>query len=465
MRCSKTTGSVLLILGIVVVRLPLLFSPTLIPDIDEAALAIQVQKWLEGIPVQSFFPGQIHNWVGLEMLIVAPWLMLFPPSVYALKLPVLLIFSASVLLLFHVATKRLRPLPLVLLMLGVTSLPPLLIWSMKLRGGYIPAFFFMSLAMFILSRKRVWPIHMLFFGASLSLMIQSHLLCGVFAIVPISTLLKRNYLNPYHIIFASFGVIIGWMITLIGKTPKLLFPADTDRFADSFAVFSAPIIHDFWQFLSGQFLFWQTPSPSLIFLVVPLLLTALIIKMMVGPQRIQMALLILGVIVFYWLFQPFPLRYGVPFLLALLAMVASSPPNIRGQWLVIPTAYIILIPFITPFLHSHLHSKESTRTENQIREWVKRDAEYATVFCEDEALAYILNFYGETHYRAKPAYSRFQRDWYDAEHALQSNDAVGLISQRPVINDMIGSPIGLSFYFYDALDHSDLKKLGFELKE
>jgi hypothetical protein len=465
MHCSKSTGTLLLLLGTIVVRLPLLMSPSLIPDLDEAALAIQVQKWLEGISVQSFFPGQTHNWVGLEMLMIAPGLLLFSPSVFSLKLPMLVLFSASVLLLYHSGVKHLRPLPFALLLFIVTSMPPLLVWSMKLRGGYVPAFFFMSLTLFVLSRNRVWPVQMVFVGLFVSLMLQSHLLCAVFALMPIIALYKRENISVWYMLFAVLGGIIGWMITRVGKTPKPLYPADTSRFADDFSVFSAPIFSDMWQFMSGQFLFWQTSGPSLIFLGAPLLVLALIGFLFFGRGRIYIALLVSGFLLFYWLFQPFPLRYGIPFLFALIGMVAVFSPQVRGHWLIIPALYLGSLPFISPFYHTHLQHDDGVRLEDELRRWASEHSDFATVFCEDESMAYILNFYSNVHYRSKLAYSRFQRDWYDAELALRDGKRVALISQRPILNGINGTSIGMTFYIYDTIDQSVLKNLGFELKE
>lgn len=466
MHCSKSTGVILLIVGIVLPRLAFFLSNDFIPDLDEAALGIQIQKWIDGIAVHAFFPGQTHNWVGLEIVLAVPGLALFPPSLYALKLPVLLIFISAMVLFYCVGLRSMRPLPLALLLIFVSTLPPLLVWSMKFRGGYVPAFFFMSVVAYVISMKRVWPIHMLIVGAALMLMFQSHILCALAALLPLSVRFKEEFISVWYLSFTLLGALLGWLITQIGVSPNLLFPPDNQRFAEGFAVFSAPIFKDVWQFLSGQFLFWQTPEPSFWFVGVPLLFFLLVfISATKRRVRAQHFVLFVGILMFYWLFQPFPLRYGIPFLFAFVGLIAMEPPQIRGQWLVLPVIYLMVLPYVVPFTHTHIAGDDNERLESRLRIWATDHEQYDVVFCEDETIAYLMNFYGSIHYRAKPAYSRFQRDWYDAELALRNGGTIGLMSASPIIEGRKGRPIGRSFYLHDGVDQQVLNNLGFSLKE
>lgn len=466
-RCSKSTGLIFLVLGLLLPRLPILLSADFLPDIDEAALAIQVQKWLSGISVPAYFPGQTHNWSGIEMVLAVPGLALFPPSVWTIKIPVLLLFISAMSFLYFTGVKYMRPLPLVILLVTVAAFPPMLIWSMKFRGGYVPAFFLASLSVMLLDRKTVWPYQMLFIGTALTLMFASHLLVALVCLLPLLVVVKKSTLSKMHLMFLLVGVLLALGILQIGASPNDLYPPDTKNFAKQFAVFSAPLHLDVYRFFSGQWLFWYQPHISMFFVGVPIVVIFLLYKMMQLPTRGVVALLLLGAILFYWLLQPFPLRYGISFLFAATMLVAIRPPSIRGVKMLLPAMYLLLLPFVVPFFQTHLtHASENGgRLELLLHDWARDQTSYETVFVEDETLAYLMNFYGGTHYRGKPAYGRFQRDWYDAEFALKNKKSLALISPAPLIGGLKGKPIGLSHYLYLQPKKEDLKKLGFQLKD
>lgn len=466
-RCSKTTGLFFLVVGLILPRLPIIFSADFLPDIDEAALMNQVQKWLSGVSVPAYFPGQTHNWSGLEMILSVPGLAMFPPSVFSVKVPMLLLFVAAMCFLYLAGVKHMRPLPLVVLLVCIAALPPMLIWSMKFRGGYVPAFFFASFSVMLLDRKTVWPYQMIFVGGALALMFASHFLVATICMLPLVVTLKKSVFTTMHVLFFLLGIFFAWGILQMGTKPNDLFPPDTKHFASGFAMFSAPLHLDVYRFFSGQWLFWYYPKISLFFIGVPLVVLYLFYKMMQTPSRGVLALLSLGAILFYWLLQPFPLRYGVSFLFAGIILIAIRPPNIRGLALLIPAVYLISLPFVVPFFQTHLTDSlnEKVHFESVLKGWGDRQKQYEAVFSEDETLAYLMNVYGKTHYRGKPAYGRFQSDWYDAEFALKDKKPVGLISPAPVIGGQIGQPIGLSQFFYSKINQEDLKKLGFQLKD
>lgn len=465
-RCSKSTGLIFLVLGLLLPRLPILLSVDMLPDIDEAALAIQVQKWLSGISVAAYFPGQTHNWSGIEMLLAAPGLALFPPSVWSVKIPVLLLFISAMIFLYLTGVKYMRPLPLVILLVAVAALPPMLIWSMKFRGGYVPAFFLASFSVMLLDQKTVWPYQMFLVGTALTLMFASHLLVALVCLLPLIMTVKKPICTKMHLLFLFAGVLMALVVLQIGVPPNDLYPPDTDNFAKQFVVFSAPIHLDVYRFFSGQWLFWYQPQISLLFMGVPMVVLFLFYRMMQSPTRGVLAILLLGTIIFYWLLQPFPMRYGISFLFAATILMAIRPPSIRGVTMLFPAMYLFILPFVVPFFQTHLaHSSEDgRRLELLLKDWAVDQKNYETVFSEDETLAYLMNFYGHTHYRGKPAYGRFQRDWYDAEFALKDNKPVALISPAPFIGASVGEPIGLSQYFYLQPKEEDLKKLGFQLK-
>ncbi|MCC5918014.1 MAG: hypothetical protein JJU02_11885 [Cryomorphaceae bacterium] len=469
MNSSKRFGFWVLMIGLIIPRLPFMFAPDFLPDIDESAIGIHLNKWLSGIRVPWYFPGQTHNFILPEMLVTAPFIKLLGPTSLALKLPVFLFFLLGMGLLYFVGLKRFQPLKIALILIILGAFPPILVWSMKLRGGYIPAFAFSCLLLWILDKKFLRFYHLIIIGFLLMLIWKSHNLCFIFMMIPVVYAAFRRTWELRNLFPIGIGAILMWLLTFIPIPPNNLFPADTSRLFAEGIHFSAPVFSDLLRFSSGQWLLWYIPEhhwvfyiflPFMIFFVYYLFKNE-------GSHRIFLTVLLGGFFTLYYFFQPFPLRYILPVFFGLIIFAPKILPEFKQRVLILIATLFLAVPYFKPFFHTHLDFDMAS--EKKLKSLIEShlDQEMKVVFCEDENLTYMLNFFADEKvlYRSKPPYSRFQSDWYDAESALLHRENVGLLCYHSQIGDQRGIPVSKEWFWYPEIKIQWLDLMDFELKE
>jgi hypothetical protein len=450
-------------LGLLIPRIVVLMSAEMLPDLDEAAIGIHVQNLLKGIPVSVYFPGQAHNFILLEMLVLAPLSLLFPGSLLILKIAPLIIFLGAMYFLIKSVEPDRRAIVSFLLII-LCTLPPVILWSMKLRGGYVPALFFACLIIWLKSRPRPRALWDFLIGAALFWMIVSHFLVAAFLLLPIIYYYFKIPFRKTEIIPGILGGLVGWGTTFIGKTPSVLYPADTSGiqlFPSGFDLASDLIV-----FLSGKWSFFQYDAIhwfSIIYVLISLFLARCLFALE-GLHRVFIFLAFAGFILFYTLLHPFPLRYFIPLTWAFVVFIALVPlKHIAWRlraFLIIP---LFIAVFSDQFTHTHLQFEGNN--SKAVKEIHLATKDFVSVFVEDESLAYLLNYTGNrsVHYRARPAYSRFQRDWYDGEMAINNAEKVGLLMK----NNMGYIPVDKEIHgwsLYHPVDLKLLESLNFEMK-
>ncbi len=124
-------------------------------DGDEAVVGLMGIDMLSG-EFPLYFYGQTYGFSLVEVLLIALGISLFGTTVLAIKLPMLLLWCAS-LVLFVLTTHHLTKKNFVMstiVMLVLITLPTWMVWSMKARGGYLTALLFSSLVIYLLVVSR-----------------------------------------------------------------------------------------------------------------------------------------------------------------------------------------------------------------------------------------------------------------------------------------------------------------------
>lgn len=133
-------------------RLPLLLDSGLIMDGDECVVALMAKHVYlgEGLPV--FFWGQNYGFSLIEVLFILPFYYLLGFTTIAVKLAMLSLWSIGVIFLYKAmvaANKENRSFAFLLIILFILS-PTWSKWSMEARGGYLTAFTFTSVTLYLL---------------------------------------------------------------------------------------------------------------------------------------------------------------------------------------------------------------------------------------------------------------------------------------------------------------------------
>jgi hypothetical protein len=141
------------IVAIVLSRLPQWFGGQLVPDGDECVVALMAKHLAEGRDVSVFFWGQRYGLAIFESGTAAAAFRLFWPSDAALKGAMLFLWSIG-WIFYVLATDRWAGRRVAILAGACLILcPGWASFSMKARGGYVTAFVFTGLVLWIVARE------------------------------------------------------------------------------------------------------------------------------------------------------------------------------------------------------------------------------------------------------------------------------------------------------------------------
>ena len=152
---TKIVLAVLVFAVCVVSRLFFINSNAFFLDGDEAIVALMGLDILDGnFPL--YFYGQNYGLSIIEALLVSVGVLFFGTTSLAVKIPMLILWSLSVVFLSFTFWRVLGKDRLAFaIAVGLFILSPTwLVWSLKARGGYLTSFFFASLIVFLLVTLR-----------------------------------------------------------------------------------------------------------------------------------------------------------------------------------------------------------------------------------------------------------------------------------------------------------------------
>ena len=125
-------------------------------DYDEAIVGLMAKHWHNAKEFPFYFYGQQYGFTFVETSIISLSYYLLPITDYAVKLPMLLLFSIGIICFYKTLTQlntKHKYLPLLITILFLLS-PAWAVWSLKARGGYLTAFLFTSIIMYLLLKKQ-----------------------------------------------------------------------------------------------------------------------------------------------------------------------------------------------------------------------------------------------------------------------------------------------------------------------
>jgi len=186
-----------------------------------------------------YFYGQNYGLSFLEAGLISLGIIFFNTSMLAVKIPMLLLWGASVVFIalsFNHLLKQKNLLALLFVALLILS-PTWLIWSMKARGGYLTSFFLASLTLFLLIKNagKIKPWLWLLTGAFLVIIYEAQPLWlpGILPVV-LYFFFTSNYTLPNYL--KSAGMLAGGV-----AVPFLLFR----------------------MIKSSMYVAWNTPQPNI----------------------------------------------------------------------------------------------------------------------------------------------------------------------------------------------------------
>ena len=147
------------ILGVVLVcilsRLPQLLSPYFHADYngDECVLGLMAKHIAEGREFPFYFWGQSYGFCWVEAGLVAIAIKLFGVSLFALKMPMLILWTFGCVFFYAAMaqwTHRIYGFWITCLLIFS---PAWMGWSMRARAGYITAFLLSTIVLFVLAQS------------------------------------------------------------------------------------------------------------------------------------------------------------------------------------------------------------------------------------------------------------------------------------------------------------------------
>jgi hypothetical protein len=332
----------------VLFRLPQLLSPQLLMDPDEAVIGVMARLLADGEQLPIFMLGRGHGLSMLEAALTASSITIFGATPLAIKLAMLALWLVG-LIFFVLAIKELFCPRLAVLIAPLLALAPgWAVWSMKARGGYITAFVFSNIGLWLIGkiRKRALPNPLVMGAVGVSVGV-TYLAQPFFAIamLPFLLLLSNAKLRGWVAAGAgAAGVVILLRVlardAFVGKVPGGM---RFDRMLDDLVHLPERV----WLALSGGYYYYLTILPGFWTIVAAtlwtILLTALGVSALVNLQinrkwtvrHASLAALTAMFAVVFIVDTPtsgFPYRYLLPLTGITLLLAGTELAERTQQW-------------------------------------------------------------------------------------------------------------------------------------
>ena len=247
-----------------ITRLPQILGQRFYPDGDECVVGLMAEHILQGKRFPIFFYGQKYGLSLLEVATAALCFKLFGISAIVLKLAMLLLWTAGCSLLAGAANRIRGPRAAGLAGSLLVFAPAWAQFSMKAWGGYVSAFVFSSLALFLAaglqeSSDRDWPSFSLL-GASAAIVAfaQPIWLAGLIPFLLV-TLRRRTPRQIASFAAGGIGVFLIVCAAAAREQPAYWSPPVFQRPKPLLALALLP--HRLWVNLSGAY-YLREPLPS-----------------------------------------------------------------------------------------------------------------------------------------------------------------------------------------------------------
>lgn len=216
MKWHSRYSVILIIILCFVSRLPQLFSENLLLDGDECIVGLMAKHFSDGTETPYFFYGQSYGFSLVEVSAIRIFYAIFDMSDISVKLAMLSIWTLGIIFFYKtlktVESGNNKWAPL-LFTLAFIVFPAWAMWSMKARGGYLTAFLFSSIIIYLISSQK-WNSRLItsfFIGFSIIIIFQSQVLwlAGLIPILLFHIFQKKQI---KQIIALSFGLLTGMTV-------------------------------------------------------------------------------------------------------------------------------------------------------------------------------------------------------------------------------------------------------------
>ena len=443
---------------VILARLPYLLSDHVYFDGDEAMVGIMGRDLITGRNLPIYFYGQQYGFSFFEALAAGFFILFLGSGLASLKLGGMLIFSLGIQRYLKIFRTKGLPLLPFMLMAGILCLfPTWQVWGTKLRGGYLTAFVGVAFVAEQLLLYDKWELKNWIKVAGISALIL--VAQPIFLIIVLPLLVFRLIKIERKHIVPTFG--LGLVALVLLRIPVFLnnfvwTPVGLGKFnLDGFTHY---FINGFWSVFTGFYAYsdiYEVPTLVKIGSALFLLLTVLALILMIAkgskPLRIQVLLLLLGMVLSLVPSVALGIgggRYLLPFftgvLLLLVWFAAGQLVEIKPttRMILFISMFAALIPttmrykqFVSFWLEAHLNDMQVL---NELKsELEKRNISHA--FASEWQVFWQLNYLGneEMSFRYLSMEDRVQR-FIDQtnECYLDTTCSTALVGSLWPLNDM-----------------------------
>lgn len=474
-------GSVyVIILLCIVSRLPQLFSPHFVLDGDEAIVGLMSKHFIEGKELPLFFYGQQYGFAFIEVLTVSVGYLIGGISDYSVKLSVFALWIAGVVFFYkslQVITKEQKLITLLVTVLLILS-PAWAVWAMKARGGYITAFTFSNVVLYILLKNKqgVLP----WFIAGLFSMIvfysQPLWLAGLLPLVVYALWNNRKWSAVF--IYAIGGVLFFTVITLLKKDGVVTWQPDVFPVVSWERIAQTPgYIYD--NLTGFYYLQHKDAVPGIVaafvYGLVIMLLLAVVYAFITGVRHsgknksllFAGSLSLLGVVAYNSIIDVASPRYALPFIGYALVFVAIVWSHVRKNLLTIPLLVLVFLGVVAIIKFKDYKIPDTDKAELQLLVGELQQNDITHVYTQGPLLQWHISFYSKEQVIARYLYPVDRHMPYIAAvdscyvSAPGHTALVGYRSQAG--NDANVVSIGEKYYLYKKPPQNLLDYLGFQI--
>lgn len=406
---------IIIILISFVSRLPQLFGENLLLDGDECIVGLMAKHFSEGIGIPYFFYGQSYGFSFFEVGVIRVFYWIFGISDISIKLAMLSLWTMGILFFYktlkEITSKKNSWIPLLLTLILIFS-PAWAIWSMKARGGYLTAFLFSFIIIYLISHKK-WKTNLFasfIIGLATTLIYQSQAL-WLAGLLPI--LGYHIFQNKKNSISLSVGLLVGISIFYLLKTnlptywsPQILSWPDMNL--DT--LFSIP--KRVYQSLTGSYSYGDFKAPifitkfhsfSMVVLIIASLSAGVICffkKKKINPLFYVLCCSVVCSIGYLIFINDSSPRYLLPLSGFAFLMFFLLMDNVKNTKVInLSLCLFILIGAYSMYDFKNYRHRSKPALISLIQELESRDIGY--VYCENGLLQWNLMFYSNERIKAR----------------------------------------------------------------
>ncbi len=411
----------ILLLTAVLLRLPMILGDHFVLDGDEAIVALMSLEALEEGVWRPLFWGQNYGFVLPEMLTTVPFIAAFGLNAFTTKLPMLLWFLLGAVAIFGTLERFTSSTPRLLLTLLVLLAPTWLLWSVRLRGGYVPAFAVAHLAIYLsVVSDEMRPTRGSLIGVLLGLTFVLQAIWFPGAVCFALVAWWRTGRDVRSILAATVSMVIPYLALLpfqvdapFHQPPFFQFDADVIAFNTSVYV---SYLERGMQGLHLHGRAFRELVSANIFSIGFLLLTLVVLG--VGLRRllsgkklgylVAAIAAILGLLLWSFFLGSAAPRYALPMFGYVILALGMLWPKQGGSWLT-----LVLLGFIGLGVHTLINGHEvkyEDNTRSATHELIRmlEEEEVELIFTENYLLQWQLMYYADGKILAR-SLTRFDR--------------------------------------------------------